>query len=237
MRYSVRNATVNQVKQVGGSNVKETRVAVFADLTPQQLEKLKNLGAVVESVKEVQSAVIIPVPAPPLPVAGVPTWSPATLIYATGINQIREMTRPQLYGEGFNVAVIGTGIRDTHEQVGGRVVYKKNYTSDPHADAFDHETGVAAIIVTVVPLCNILDMKALDSKGQGTSEQVVLAIDDLISGLPPQNDTRYNIVKGEYVDAKERVQPGANNPQTPGGGSAAQSGKHYRNNLQEGGRE
>jgi len=181
MRYTIRKVTIDQVKQVGGGDIKETRVAIFADLNPEQADKLRKLGAAVEPVKEVQSMVMPPAPAPPLPVAGVPTWSPSSLIYATGINQIREMTTPQLYGEGFNIAVVGTGIRETHEQIGGRVVYKQNYTSDPHEDAFDHETGVAAIIVTIVPLCNILDMKVLDSKGQGTSEQVVLAIDDLIS--------------------------------------------------------
>jgi len=182
MRYSIKKVTAAQVAQAGGSNIKETRVAIFADLTPQQAERLRALGAALEPVSKVQSTVIMaPAPAPPLPVAGAPTWSSAALIYATGINQIREMTHPQLYGEGFNVAVIGTGIRDTHEQLAGRVVYKKNYTSDPHADAFDHETGVAAIIVTVAPSVNILDMKVLDSKGQGTSELVVLAIDDLIS--------------------------------------------------------
>lgn len=179
MRYSIRKATASQVNQVGGSNIKETRVAIFASLTSEQAERLRKLGAILEQAKGVQSMVLPP--APPMPVAGVPTWSPTALIYASGINQIREMTRPQLYGEGFNVAVVGTGIRDTHEQVEGRVVYKKNYTADPHADAFDHETGVAAIVVAMVPLCNILDMKVLDRTGQGTDEQVILAIDDLIS--------------------------------------------------------
>jgi serine protease AprX len=176
MRYIIRNTSVDQVRQIGGKDIKETRVAIFATLTPEQREKLKQLGAVIEESKNVQSMVL-----PPVPVAGVPTWSPASLIYATGINQIREMTTPRLYGQGFDVAVVGTGIRETHEQIGGRVVYRKNYTSDPHTDAFDHETGVAAIIVTIVPLCNILDIKVMDSKGQGTDEQVVLAIDDLIS--------------------------------------------------------
>ena len=181
MRYSIKNTTVSQVEQVGGSDIKETRVALFATLTPEQAERLRKLGAILEQTKEVLSTTLPPAPPPPLPVAGVPTWSPTSLIYATGINQIREMTRPQLYGEGFNVAVVGTGIRSTHEQIGDRVVYRKNYTSDPHADAFDHDTGVAAIIVAMVPLCNILDMKVMDSNGQGTDEQVVLAIDDLIS--------------------------------------------------------
>jgi subtilisin family serine protease len=57
----------------------------------------------------------------------------------------------------------------------------KNYTASPPGDGFNHDTGVAAIIVTVAPRCNLLDMKVLDDRGEGTEEAVVLAIDDIIS--------------------------------------------------------
>ncbi|GAI80043.1 unnamed protein product, partial [marine sediment metagenome] len=63
----------------------------------------------------------------------------------------------------------------------GRVIYRKNYTSDPMQDGFDHDTGVCSIALTMAPLCNILNLKALDNKGVGTDEDVTLAIDDCIS--------------------------------------------------------
>jgi serine protease AprX len=176
MRYSIRKGTADQVRQAGGQNVRETRVAIFATLTEEQAEKLRRQGCIVEKVEEVSPTVL-----PPPPLAARPVYSPYQLLYAAGLNQIREMTVPRLYGEGFNVALVGSGIRETHEMVGGRVVYRQNYTAEPHEDRFDHETGVASIIVAVAPRCNLLDMKVLDEKGHGTSEEVVLAIDDLIS--------------------------------------------------------
>lgn len=181
MRYSIRNTTASQVREVGGAEVKETRVAIFATLTADQVDKLRKLGCLVEELSEVKTSDVRTSVVPPVPVAGQPTWSPGALIYAAGLDQVRALFQPPLYGEGFNVAVVGSGIRATHEMIGGRVAYQKNYTSDPHSDGYDHDTGVASIIITVCPKCNILDMKVLDSKGQGTEEEVVLAVDDLIS--------------------------------------------------------
>jgi len=189
MRYSIRNATASQIRQVGGKDIKETRVAIFATLTEEQVAKLKASGCIVEKVGEVKPTVL-----PPAPVAAKPVYSPVELIYAAGINQIRELTIPPLYGEGFNVAVVGSGIRSTHEQIGGRVVYQKNYTTGPHKDGLDHDTGVASIVLTVVPNCNILDMKVLDSKGYGTEEQVVLALDDLISMHEAQSEFSPHVI-------------------------------------------
>lgn len=182
MRYSVRNVTKEQIINTGGKDIKETRVALYATLTPEQVNRLKALGCIVEPIQQVKSSIL-----PPTPVAAAPIYSPIGLVYAAGINQIRELMTPPLYAEGFNVAVVGTGIRATHEQIGGSVVYQKNYTNESPGDKFDHDTGVAAIIHAVAPKCSILDMKVLDSKGYGTEEQVVQAIDDLISMLEEQS--------------------------------------------------
>lgn len=117
---------------------------------------------------------------PPVPVVGAPLYTPRQLIQIAELEEIRRLTSPPLYGAGINVAVIDTGIRETHEQIMGRVVYSKNFTSDSMRDGFDHGTGVAAIVLDMAPLCNILDLKVLDDRGQGTEEEVILAVDHCV---------------------------------------------------------
>ena len=99
-----------------------------------------------------------------------------------------------MYITGPDVIKAVTGEEVTHEQLGGRVIYQKNYTADPPGDGLDHDTGIASIIVTTVPKCNILDMKVLNSKGYGTEEQVVLAIDDLISMHEAQSEFSPHVI-------------------------------------------
>jgi len=178
MRYSIIGATVEQVKSAGGANIKEslTTGIIFATLTEEQAARLTSLGFTVSKVGEVKTQVM-----PPTPVAAVPTYTPEELIYAAGFEQLRNLTTPPLYGEGINVAVIGSGIRETHELIQGRVVYRKNLTSAPMRDDFDHDTGVASIILSGAPKCSILNMKVLDEKGNGTEEEVVMALDDLLT--------------------------------------------------------
>jgi len=63
----------------------------------------------------------------------------------------------------------------------GRVVYRKNLTSDSMQDGFDHGTGVASIAVAVAPRCNLLNIKVLDNRGEGSEEDVVMGIDEVLS--------------------------------------------------------
>ena len=182
MRYSIIGATVEQVRGVGGTDIKDTRRTgiIFATLTREQADRLRSMGCQVTSVGQVQATVMPPIVAPPVPVAAAPTYTPEELGWAIGLEELRSITEPPLYGEGMNLAIIDSGIRETHEKIGGRVVYRKNYTSDPMRDAFNHGTGVASIALAVAPLCNILNLKVLDDEGMGTEEDVVLAIDDCI---------------------------------------------------------
>lgn len=145
-------------------------------LTEEQTSRLRSQGCTVDKVGEVKAAVM-----PPAPVAGVPTYTPEQLVQVAGLEELRGISRPPLYGEGFNLAIVDTGIRSTHEKISGHVVHSRNYTSDPAGDSFDHGTGVASIALAVAPKCNLLDLKVLDNNGQGTEEEVVLAIDDIIS--------------------------------------------------------
>ena len=192
MRCSITGATVDQVKDVGATDIKATRFTgvIFATLTEEQALRLESQGCTVDKVAEVRASVI----APPTPVAGIATYTPQQLLLITGIEDLRSITTPPLYGEGFNIAVIDTGIRETHELVGGRVIYSKNYTTDPMGDGFDHGTGVCAIIVAVAPLCKVLNLKVLNNEGNGTEEEVVVAIDDCIDFQESQPEIAPHVI-------------------------------------------
>ncbi len=185
MRYSVIGATVQQVKELGGTEIKETRRTgiIFAALNIAAVRRLEGLGFVVCEVKKVSTTWSTPTVVPPTPVEAEPIYTPSDLASAAGFDQLRLLTDPPLFGKGINVAVIDTGIRETHADVMSRVVYNKNYTTDPMEDGFDHGTGVTSIILAVAPLCGILNMKVLNNNGEGTEEEVVTAIDDCMDLL------------------------------------------------------
>ena len=182
MRYAIMGANVQQVKDAGGTDIQETRRTgiIFATLTSQQVERLRSLGCRVNQVGKVGAPVLPPIVAPPVPVAAVPTYSPEYLVWAAGMEELRAITRPPLYGSGFNLAIIDSGIRETHEKINGRVVYRKNFTSALMHDGFNHGTNVCSVALALAPLCNILNLKVLDDKGSGTEEDVVLAVDHCI---------------------------------------------------------
>lgn len=191
MRCSITLATIEQVRSAGGTDIKAALKTglVFATLDKRGIDYLRSLGCMVSPVGKVKAAVM-----PPTPVAGAPTYSPEELIYATGLEDLRGMVVPALYGEGFNLAIIDTGIRETHEAIGGRVVYRKNYTPAPMHDNFNHGTGVCSIALATAPSCSILNMKVLDDLGEGTEEGVVLAIDDCIGLQDTQPDIAPSVI-------------------------------------------
>ncbi len=188
MRYAVISERLaiaelqNEVKRCGGRNLRVASASrqVFCDLEAAAVDKLKATGCIVSKVGGVKAA-IIPSPRVPTPIAAAPVYSPEELIWATGLEDMRFLIEPPLYGEGFNIAIIDTGIRETHERIAGHIIYSKNYTSDPMRDGFNHGTGVASIVTTVAPLCNILNLKVLNDKGEGTEEELTLAVDDCLA--------------------------------------------------------
>lgn len=193
-------ATAQQVKAFGVASIKEApNVGVlYATLTQDQVSKLRAAGFEVEKVGTVRASV-----SPPTPIAAVPTYTPEVLTQAAGLEDLRYSISPPLYGEGINLAIIDTGIRESHEKVRDRVVYRKNFTSSPMHDGFDHGTGVCSVALSVVPSCNILNLKVLNDEGEGTEEEVVLAIDDcigLISSQPGIAPTVANISLGSPDD-------------------------------------
>lgn len=183
MRYAIVGATVEQVKNAGGVEVKEAPRAgvIFATLTEEQVQFLRSQGFSVSRVGSVSTPVMPPIPVPPTPVLGAPRYTAEDLLAIAGYEELRGVVEPPLYGEGMNLAIVDTGIRETHEKIRGRVVYRQNFTSDPMRDGFDHGTGVASIAVAVAPKCNLLNIKVIDDKGQGTEEDLIMALDHLIS--------------------------------------------------------
>ena len=183
MRYAVISGRLtiselqNEVKRCGGRNLRTALASkqVFCDLDMATVDKLKARGCIVSKVGGIKAAIM-----PPVPVTAAPVYSPSQLIEIARVEEVRRLTSPPLYGSGVNLAIVDTGIRETHEQLGGRVVYRRNFTSAPMQDDFDHGTGVASIVVVAAPQCNILNLKVLDDKGVGTEEEVVLAIDHCI---------------------------------------------------------
>ncbi len=189
MRYAVISTglTISQlqdeVKRCGGKNLKVASASkqVFCDLDDAGADRLRAAGCTLSKVGGVKAIVMPPIVAPPTPIAAIPTYRAEELMWAIGFEELRSITDPPLYGEGMNLAIIGTGIRETHKKINGRVIYRENYTSAPMRDGFDHDTGICDIALTLAPQCNILNLKVLDDKGEGTEEDVALAIDDCIS--------------------------------------------------------
>ena len=185
MRYSIIGATAQQVIELGGTEIKETHKTgiVFATMSLTAARRLEDLGFVVCEVKKVSTTYATPTVSPPTPIEAEPIYTPSDLATAAGFDQLRLITDPPLFGKAINVAVIDTGIRETHADIMSRVVYRKNYTLDIMQDGFDHGTGVTSIILAVAPLCGILNMKVLNNNGEGTEEEVVTAIDDCMDLL------------------------------------------------------
>ena len=191
MRYSIIGATVEQVKSAGGQDIKESPGIgiIFAELDEAGASLLKSFGARVKKVGEVKPTDISDLVIPPAPIPGEEGYTPAYLMAALGFTEDwRYIIEPPLYGEGFGIAIIDSGIRETHELIGGRVVYSKNFTASPMGDKFSHGTGVASIVTAVAPQCDIIDIKVLEDNGIGTDEAVIMGISEVITLKETRSD-------------------------------------------------
>ncbi len=170
------------MRVVGGTDIKEASRTgiIFAALNLTQADKLRSLGCVITEIKPIKTIVTSPV-LPPTPVAGTPVYTPSELTAIAGLDAVRAITDPPLYGRNLNIAVIDTGIRETHDLLRGHIVHSRNFTTDPMRDGFDHGTAVASVIASAAPECGILNIKVLDDEGEGTEEEVVLGIDHILT--------------------------------------------------------
>ncbi|MDB5059081.1 MAG: putative secreted peptidase, partial [Chloroflexi bacterium] len=94
-----------------------------------------------------------------------------------------------LTGKGVRISVIDTGIDESHPDLKGRVVSQKNFSSDNDTvDHFGHGTHVASIAAGtgaasdgkyggVAPLAQLINAKALSSRGSGTDSGIMQAME------------------------------------------------------------
>jgi len=193
IRYSVTGATSEQIIAIGGKNTKSTRHGdiVFASLTKDQVNKLRSQGYTVDELARVEAAsptAVIDIGEevePPTPIEGEPLYTPSAIFAQLGFEEARKLTDPMLYGEGINIAIIDSGIRKSHVDIGeDSIVYEHDYTDETNpnpSDVFDHGTGVAHILRVAVPNSGILNLKILNNQGLGSPEDLVMAIDDCMS--------------------------------------------------------
>ncbi len=203
MRYSVISKGLNisqlqdEVKRCGGRNLKVAAASkqIFCDLDDAGKDKLKAIpGLVVKDIQRVGTDQRVGVPEERVP-APVPVGQP---IYGSGragmlatLFQARHSFSPPITGEGYNIAILDTGIRSSHRGLRDKVVYEANFTSSPTVeDVFNHGTAVAWVAVGgrdvegeeqgLAPGARVMNIKVLDDDGSGTTESVVLGIEHVI---------------------------------------------------------
>jgi len=205
MRYSIQQATEQQVQSVGATHIvlAPRSKIIFADLSEEQVLRLKALGCLVSNTQETKTEVT-----PPTPLIGEAIYTPKQLLDFSGLEEVRNLLRPPLHGEGMTIAILGTGIRELHELIAGRVVYSKNFTSSLMEDTFDHDTGVASLVLAVAPYCNIINLKVLDENGIGTDEEVVLALEECMR-LHDENSPYRPVVINCSFGAEDTGDPNA----------------------------
>lgn len=221
------NTRTEQLCAIGGMDIVSTTLSdqVFVSLSDSAVTELRRKGLKVTRVNKVSAAGMLPLlprsalPKPqstlpsmvsvPIQIAGAAEFSPDDMLDLLRLNDFKFSIDPPLTGSGFNIAILGTGIRSTHQLIGGKVIYSKNFTTGPAGDGFDHDTGVAAIIHAVVPDAGILDMKVLDDTGNGTEEYVVLALEECATLLYTNPDIAPNVINLSLGSVDD------NNPDNP----------------------
>lgn len=131
---------------------------------------------------------------------------------------IDDMWNKGIYGKGVTVAIIDTGCDVNHVCLKDRIIGTKNFTSEGSdndvTDFVGHGTHVAGTIAGnrttngitgVAPECNLLILKVLDSKGNGSYQNLIKAIQyainqnvDIINmslGGSKDNSSLHNAIK------------------------------------------
>jgi serine protease AprX len=128
-----------------------------------------------------------------------------------------------LNGAGIGVAVIDSGINDSHPDLQNwngnrsRVVYHQDFTGTPTSnssgaqyDLYGHGTHVAGIIggngsmssgnyIGVAPAVTLIDLRALDANGGGTDSAVIAAIQEAIALQNKYNIQVINLSLGRGI--------------------------------------
>ncbi len=204
MRYAVISRglpfgeMLKEVQTLGAKNIKVAQVSeqVFCDLEEGAAAKLSNIpGILVKPVGEVRSVDQLAPPkeiVPPSPVSiaqGAYGWGYISQL--SRFYQARDYINPPALGGGYTVAILDSGIRKTHVSLRGKVLYEANFSDSPTADdIYDHGTAVAYVAAGgrhiygeeagAGPGINLFNIKVLNDEGMGSTESVVLGIEEVI---------------------------------------------------------
>jgi serine protease AprX len=132
-----------------------------------------------------------------------PVQATGHLENTTGANLVRNYgtaATGRIDGAGIGIAILDSGIRTNHQALNGRVVYSVDFTGEGRTDdPYGHGTHVAGIAagsstiangayLGVAPAANLINVRVLNSQGQGSSSTAIAGINWCIS-----NKTTYNI--------------------------------------------
>ncbi len=179
----------------GDSPVENVAGMVFADLSDIAVNALKaKPGLMIRDVTKTKSdklrssalCGLVTPPAPPT-ISSLASHDSNTAILLSKWSEFRNSFNPPLTGSGLTCAVIGSGIRKTHRTLRDKVVYEANFSSSPTLDdVFGHDTSVAYLIAGggtsqveesgMAPGAHLWNIKCLDDSGEGTSEDLILAM-------------------------------------------------------------
>lgn len=191
----------SELGRAGAKNISVVQFSkqIFFDIDEAALDRVKSLPGVVVRVpgqtsvtnRRTGRGAWLPEVAKPVP-ALLPAYSGYVDSVASMIWRVRNIISPPVTGAGFTLAVLDTGIRETHRSLFGKVVYKENFSAAASTDdIFDHGTGVAYVAAGgravegeeqgIAPGANLMNMKVLDDNGDGRVEDIVQAIERCIN--------------------------------------------------------
>jgi len=179
MRYCVFSKTLSldrvesECRQAGAQNLNVRPVVkqVFCEMTEEQAASLAKVpGLAVKPIRIIKPAQIS---VPVLEMEAAQVTEGLRLAYV--FNDFRDAFTPSLTGVGLTVAVLDSGIRDTHESLKGKVVYEVNFSdSDTPDDVYGHGTSVAYLVAGgtqggmntgVAPGASLINAKCLGDEG------------------------------------------------------------------------